>query len=110
LFLRQADSGSVSTSLHFSPRTTMRLQEFIETQLPNTEQFERARGLDVTRYDYLVKVRHPNGSEYTIREPKELSDGRLEAKEHSVSPGSELLALGTAFWEFQNGVVQTIGI
>ena len=87
----------------------MNLTDLIRQHQANSEHDERYKNFDPENYDYTVKVRYQDGREQFLRNPKE-EDGQLIDKEHDVPDDTEIIAVGTAFWNWRKGAMDTVGI
>ncbi|WP_442485807.1 primase-helicase family protein [Aeoliella sp. SH292] len=88
----------------------MKVRDFILREVPDTEQFRRARELDVSRMDFTMKVQGPAGNEYVIRVPRVEATGAICRELPEISKDAKLLNLGTAGWDYVEQQVTCIGI
>jgi hypothetical protein len=88
----------------------MNISEFLRANLQNDDRFARFDQFDPEHTDYTLQIQKPTGELVTLRNPSEAADGTLTDKGYSVTPGSKLVAFGTAFWEWTAKKQHTIGV
>ena len=89
----------------------MNVREFLRAHVEVGDRFERAQSFDPERFDYTIVMQRPGGVEITtLRNPSAADDGVLIDRAHNIPDGSQLVALGTAFWEWTARQQHTIGI
>lgn len=88
----------------------MKIIDFLRSHAVHDERFERFNAFDSDRFDYTLWVRNLSGETFTLRNPAEDKAGTLSDKCYSIAAGSQLLAAGTAGWEWQTKKQHFVGI
>ena len=88
----------------------MNISQFLRSQASDQQRSERLKQFDPERMDYTLKIQKPDGEVVILRNPKEFDDGVLTDKQHTVPEGSNLIAAGTASWDWRAKKQLTVGI
>jgi hypothetical protein len=88
----------------------MNIKDFLRASTTNDVRFARLDDFDAEHMDYTIQFQKPSGETITLRNPSEANDKTLTDKRHNVTPGSRLLAFGTAYWEWTAARQHTVGI